>query len=82
MPEFESWVFAPSQEAPTHAAQLVITLEPYAAPEPPATFDDRFVLALYLEAEQAYLPDETPYDAGRGLQRFSVWLDEQEETDP
>ena len=27
-------------------------------------------------------PDETPYDAGRGLQRFSVWLDEQEETDP
>jgi hypothetical protein len=42
-----------------------------------ATPDDVMLAALYLEAERVCLPHEAPYDTDGGVQRFSVWLDDQ-----
>ena len=40
---------------------------------------DVFLTALYLEAERTCLPNESPYDVDRGLQRFRAWLEDEVE---
>jgi hypothetical protein len=62
-----------SNDMPSQAAYLTVALEPSQARS------DTILAALYLEAEQARLPHEPPYDVDRGLKRFSAWLDRQRE---
>jgi hypothetical protein len=54
-----------SNDMPSRAAYLTVALRR----------SDTILTAFYLEAEQARLPHEPPYDVDRGLRRFNAWLD-------
>jgi hypothetical protein len=66
-------------DEPTEAAQLRIILLPVRTgskrAKPGELPGDALITAFYLEAEQSGHLDGPPYDAARGLRRFSAWLD-------